>query len=98
MRDDVARTGERGVRLDSEHDTVCKLAIVAKLVAAGEAGRAGRQDHSLRGQRVGAGPKARIAVAEMAADIEAGPVVDGSSPFVPSAADRRHAAAGIPSP
>ena len=73
----VKRPRERRIGFDAEHDAVGELAVVAELIAAAEPGCAVRQDDALLGQRIGAGSEARVAVAEMAADIEAGPLVDG---------------------
>jgi len=41
------------------------------------AGRAARKQHALQRKRIGVGPKAAAAIAEMPSDIKAGPVVDG---------------------
>lgn len=36
-----------------------------------------RKEHALQGERIGVSAQAAAAIAEMAADVEAGPIVDG---------------------
>ena len=54
-----------------------ELPVVADLVAADQAGDAVRKEHALLGKRIGAGTETAAAVADMAAEIKSGPVVDG---------------------
>src|ERR1700732_3451579 len=55
---------------------VRQLAIVSHLEAPDQAGRAVRKEDALQRKRIGARSKARVAIAEMAADVKSGPVVD----------------------
>src|ERR1700722_1078033 len=55
---------------------VRQLAIVSHLEAPDQAGRAVRKEDALQRKRIGAWSKARVAIAEMAADIKCGPVVE----------------------
>src|SRR6202035_5394750 len=55
---------------------VSQLAIVSDLEATYQASRAVRKEDALQRKRIGARYKARVAIAEMAADIKSGPVVD----------------------
>jgi hypothetical protein len=52
-----------------------QLTVVADLVAADQPGHAMGQHHALQRQRIGVGAQAAAARAEMAADIEPGPVI-----------------------
>ena len=49
-------------------DSIGELAVVAELVACDQAGRGVRQPLALQWKRIGAGAKARVAVAEVTAD------------------------------
>src|ERR1700732_1190154 len=55
---------------------VSQLAIVSDLEATYQASRAVRKEDALQRKRIGARSQARVAIAEMAADIKSGPVVD----------------------
>ena len=70
----IKRAQERNIGLGAEHQIVRELKIVAGLIAADQARDAVGKEHTLQRQGIGAGAEAAAAIADMAAEIEAGPV------------------------
>ena len=71
----IDRTGECDIRFDAEHEAIGELDIPTGLIATHQPGDRGGKDHALVEDGVGAGAEAASAVAEMKADIGAGPVI-----------------------
>ncbi len=72
----IERTGERRICFDAEHDTIGKLPVVTGLITADAAGDGGRKERALLRKWIGTRAQTAVAIADMAAEVEAGPVVD----------------------
>ncbi len=73
----IQRACERCIGFHAEHDMVRQLLAVADLVTADQAGDAVRKEHALFGKGIGAETETAAAIADMAAQIKSGPVIDG---------------------